>query len=138
MKAVYVVTESEEAAGLFKRVLPADLLEDTGVVSAGGRYAAFALAGTIMSERSRPVILIIDGDSEDLAVVREKEQTTTSLLLPAATAAPYKVCAAVPSIAALSRDFGDSLSLEQIQVLQQHPLIQQVIQFLSSVFSQAA
>jgi hypothetical protein len=137
MKAVYVVTESEEAASLFNRVLPADLLKDTGVVSAGGKYAAFSMASTLMSARSRPVALVIDADSDNPAVVREKEETTASLLLPAAIV-PYKVCVAVPSIAALNREFGDSPSLEQVQALQQHPLIQQVIQFLSSVFSQAA
>jgi hypothetical protein len=136
MKSAYLVTENNEAADWFKQVLPPDLLKDTEVVSAKGRwYAAFSLAGTIMSVRSRPVILIIDADSESLAVAQEKVETTTSLLLPAASAAPYKVCVAVPSIATLDRQFGDDRSPDRIQEIQQHPLVQQVIEFLAGVFS---
>lgn len=138
MKAAYVVTESEAAASLFKRLLPAELLKDTGVVSAGAKYAAFSLASTILSERSRPVILVVDADSDDLAVVHEQKKTLEGLLLPAAATAVYKVCVAVPSVAALAQEFEDPLNPEQLHRLQQYPLVHQVTQFLAHAFSQAA
>jgi hypothetical protein len=50
MKAAYLVTESREAANLLQQLLPSDLLRSVEIVSAGQKYAAVSLAGTIMSE----------------------------------------------------------------------------------------
>jgi hypothetical protein len=138
MKAAYLVTESVEAANLLKQVLPKDLLQATEVVAAGRKYAAASLAGTIMSERSRPVLLVVDADSTNLAQAKEREQMLEGMLLPAASAAPYQVCVAVPTVAALAENWPDRLNAEQVQALQHHPLIQQMTQFLASAFSSAA
>jgi hypothetical protein len=92
-------------------------------------YSAFSLAGTIMSERSRPVIQIIDANSDNLAVVEERQHTLEGLLLPAASATPYQVCIAVPTLATMG----------QTAQVQPHPLLQQTTQFLqSSHLTQAA
>jgi hypothetical protein len=127
MKAAYVVVEGKKNVNLLKQLLPPDLLKDTEIVGMSDWYSAFSLAGTIMSERSRPVLLIVDANSDNLAVIQERQQTLEGLLLPAASAAPYQVCIAVPTLAAIS------------QTAQSHSLIQQITQFLqSSNLTQAA
>jgi hypothetical protein len=135
MKAAYLVTENAEAANFLAKILPPDCLQDVEIVSAGRKYAAVSLAGTIMSERSRPVMLVIDAESDDLAQAQEREQTLTGLLLPAAATAPYEVCVAVPALASLNQV---PLNDEQIHALRQHPLIQRITQFLSRAFAQVA
>jgi hypothetical protein len=135
MKAAYLVTESREAANRLQQLLPLDLLQDVEIVSAGQKYAAVSLAGTIMSERSRPVLLLIDAESDNVAQAKEREQEIKAMLLPAAAAAPYEVCVAVPPIGAL---IPGELNPEQIRQLRQQSSMQRVIQFLSGVVSQAA
>jgi hypothetical protein len=134
MKAAYLVTETAEAANILRKILPQNLLQDIEVVSAGAKYAAVSLAGTIMSERARPVLLIVDAESNDLNYAKEREQTLTGLLLPAASAAPYQVCVAIPSIATMAQNMNSG----QLQDFQQHPLMQRITHFFSTAFSQAA
>jgi hypothetical protein len=138
MKTDYLVTETDEAAHLLKQLLPAELLQEIEVVSAKKKYSAVSLAGTIMSVRSRPVLLVVDADTDNLASAKEREQTLMGYLLPASTREPYQVCVAVPSLAAIAQILSPNPTTEQIHDLQQHPLIQRIIQFLSHAFSQAA
>jgi hypothetical protein len=120
MKAAYIVVEGKKNVDLLKQLLPPDLLKDTEIVGMSDWYSAFSLAGTIMSERSRPVILIVDANSDNPAVIQERQHTLEGLLLPAASAAPYQVCIAVPTLATIG------------QTAQSHSLIQQITQFLQS------
>jgi hypothetical protein len=137
MKAAYIVVEGKENADFLERILPADLLRDVQIVGMNGWYSAFSMAGTIMSDRARPVLLIIETTSDNPTQAKEREQTLTGLLLPAATAAPYEVCVALPTIAAIAKEAQD-LSSDRLPHLQNHPLIQRITQFFSTVVSQAA
>jgi hypothetical protein len=135
MKAAYIVVEGKENARFLEQILPADLLQDVQIVGMNGWYSAFSMAGTIMSDRSRPVLLIVETTADNPVHAKEREQTLIGLLLPAAAAAPYEVCVAVPSIASL---IPDELDADRRRELQQQPLVQRIVQFLSGVFSQAA
>jgi hypothetical protein len=135
MKAAYIVVEGKENARFLEQILPADLLQDVQIVGMNGWYSAFSMAGTIMSDRSRPVLLIIETTSDNPLHAKEREQTLMGLLLPAAAAAPYAVCVAVPSIGSL---IPGELDADRRRELQQQPLVQRIVQFLSGVFSQAA
>ncbi len=135
MKVAYLVTESREAANRLQQLLPPDLLRSVEIVSAGQKYAAVSLAGTIMSERSRPVLLVIDAESDNVAQAKAREQEIRAMLLPAAAAAPYEVCVVVPAIGSLIPGEFDT---DRRRELQQQPLVQRIVQFLSGVFSQAA
>jgi hypothetical protein len=135
MKAAYIVVEGKANAAFLERVLPAELLKDVQIVGMNGWSSAFSLAGTIMSERSRPVLLIVETTSDNPLHAKEREQTLMGLLLPAAAAAPYEVCVAVPSIGSL---IPGELDADRRRELQQQPLVQRIVQFLSGVFSQAA
>lgn len=120
MKAAYLVTENEDAANRFKQLLSPELLAVTEIVSAGQTYAAVSLAGTIMSERSRPVILVMDAESNSAEDAKQREQFLEGLLLPAASDAPYKVCIVIPSIAEITSS----------------KAIQQITQFLTQALNQ--
>jgi hypothetical protein len=138
MKAAYLVTETDESADLLKQMLPKELLQDIEIVSAEEKYAALSVTGTIMSERSRPVLLVVDADSDNVIDAKEREKTLMGYLLPASTREPYQVCVAVPSIATLAKTLPQNPTSEQLSDLQKHPFIQRIIQFLSHSFSQAA
>jgi hypothetical protein len=138
MKAAYLVTETDQSADLLKQMLPKALLQDIEIVSAEEKYAALSVTGTIMSERSRPVLLVVDADSNNVIDAKERENTLMGYLLPASTREPYQVCVAVPSIATLAESLPKDPTSEQLRDLQKHPLIQRIIQFLSNSFSQAA
>jgi hypothetical protein len=132
MKAAYIVVEGKKNVDLLKSLLPADLLSDTEIVGMSDWSSAFSLAGTIMSERSRPVILIVDANSDNPVQVRERQQTLESLLLPAASAAPYTVCMAIPTLETIAQTLNSALATGKAESVQQHPLIQQITQFLRS------
>jgi hypothetical protein len=74
-------------------------------------------------------ILIAESDSDNPAVIHERQHTLEGLLLPRASADPYQVCIAVPTLATIG----------QTAQVQSHPLLQQITQFLqSSHLTQAA
>jgi hypothetical protein len=135
MKAAYIVVEGKANAAFLEKVLPAELLKDVQIVGMNGWSSAFSLASTIMSERSRPVLLVVESTSSDGSSTQEREQTLKGLLLPAvASAAPYEVVV-VPAIESL---IPGELDADRFRELHQEPLVQRIVQFLSGVFSQAA
>jgi hypothetical protein len=135
MKAAYIVVEGKANATFLEKILPLELLKDVQIVGMNGWSSAFSLAGTIMSERSRPVLLIVETTSDNPVHAKEREQTLMGLLLPAAAAAPYEVCVAVPSIASL---IPGELDADRRWELQQQPLVQRIMHFLSGVLTQVA
>jgi hypothetical protein len=136
MKAAYIVVEGKENADFLEKVLPSELLRDVQIMGMKGWSSAFSLASTIMSERSRPVLLVLESTSSDGGSVNERERTLKGLLLPAvASAAPYEVVVAVPGIGTL---IGDGLDGDRVRRLQQEPVIQRVVSFLAGALSQVA
>jgi hypothetical protein len=88
MKAAYIVVEGKENANFLKEILPESLLPEIEVIGMSSWYSAFSMAGTIMSERSRPVVLVVNAKSDDPDQIREEQQTLEGLLLPAASSEP--------------------------------------------------
>lgn len=144
MTLAYVVTEGEIDVAILKKLLPSELAQHFTFYAAHGTYAARSAAGTLLSVRMRPVALVLDADTEDPAEVREKIELVNTMLYPASSPeTPFKVFLATPSIASiLSSSHVDNAELikmldrltpDQIQALQRHPLIQHLIEFLSTV-----
>ena len=128
MKAAYIVVEGKQNADLLRQMLPVNFLTDIEIIGMSSWYAAFSLASTIMSERSRPVILIVNALSDDSTHIQERIQNLESLMLPASSSAPYKAMVAVPSIEAIAQESNPSKSI----------LVEQIIDFLSLSLTQAA
>ena len=148
MKLAYLITEHKETALILKHLLPQHLVQVTEIVATSTRSSAQSLAGTLMSERSRPVALVLNANTIDRSSIQEQLTTITTLLLPASSGEPYQVFLAAPSVATLLLQSALSpkpiseilpgLSTEQIQSLQRLPLLQQITQFLTNAFAQAA
>jgi hypothetical protein len=129
MNAGYIVVEGKENADLLRLALPAALIQDIKIVGTSDWYEAFSLAGTLMSERSRPVILVLETTSDSPIHIQERQQTLEGLILPAASTAPFQVLIASPALS----------QLEKLHFsIQKHPVTQEIIQFLSNCFTQAA
>jgi hypothetical protein len=135
MKAAYIVTEGKDNASALQQLLPSELTQDITIVGAGSWYSAFSMAGTLMSDRSRPVILILDANSDNPTQNQERTQTLTQLLRPAASTAPYIVILAIPTLAEVIQTLNSLTSPEQIQ---QHSFVHQISQFLSTSCQQVA
>jgi hypothetical protein len=104
MKNAYIVLEGEENASALRQIFPTDQWKGIEILGAKYRSTAISIAGTLMSDRSRPVLLIVDAKSTKPEDIREETQTVEQLLLRCATDEPYKVISAVPSIAALIQE----------------------------------
>ena len=128
MKAAYIVVEGKQNANVLRQMLPVNFLTDIEIIGMSSWYAAFSLASTIMSERSRPVILIVNALSNNSTYIQERIQNLESLMLPASSSAPYKAMVAVPSIEAIAQESNPSKSI----------LVEQIIDFLSLSLTQAA
>ena len=128
MKAAYIVVEGKQNANVLRQMLPVNFLPDIEIIGMSSWYAAFSLASTIMSERSRPVILIVNALSNNSTHIQERIQNLESLMLPASSSAPYKAMVAVPSIEAIAQESNPSKSI----------LVEQIIDFLSLSLTQAA
>jgi hypothetical protein len=135
MKTAYIVTEGKDNATDLQQLLPSELTQDITIVGAGSWYSAFSMAGTLMSDRSRPVILIVDANSDNPAQNQERTQTLTQLLRPAASTAPYIVILAIPTLAEVIRALNNLTTPEQIA---QHSFVHQISQFLSTSCKQIA
>jgi hypothetical protein len=113
---------STQLIDLWEQIQTKETLE---ILGAKYRSTAISIAGTLMSDRSRPVLLVVDAKSTKPEDIREETQTVEYLLLRCATAEPYKVISAVPSIAALIQEIATSPDPKH------HPLLQQINQFLT-------
>jgi hypothetical protein len=132
MKSAYIIVEGEENAIALQRFFPKELWQDVEILGRTYRSSAISLAGTLMSKRSRPVLLLVDAKSHRPEEIREETQTVEFLLLPASTAEPYRVIPVVPSIAAVIQDLANAPNP------QQHLLLQQIHEFLSESLATAA
>ena len=155
MTSAYLVTERETDLTLLRKLLPAALVSDLVFYATHGRSSVYSAAGTLLSDRSRPVVIVLDAETQNPTEIQEKISLANTLLLPAAPIdVPFRVLFAVPTISSiLSHDLTtqalldshvglseaiDRLTPLQVQTLQQQPLIQQLIEFLSSVTRQIA
>ncbi len=155
MTTAYVLTERETDLALLRALLPAALTTDLVFYATQGRSSVYSAAGTLLSDRSRPVVIVLDAETENPGEIQEKISLANTLLLPAAPQnVPFKVLFAMPTIALIltaepaiaeilksepnPSEAIHHLTPSQIYTLQQHPLIQQLIEFLSGVTRQIA
>lgn len=155
MTSAYLVTEREIDLTLLRKLLPTPLASNLVFYATHGRSSVYSAAGTLLSDRARPVVIVLDAETQKEAEIQEKISLANTLLLPAAPLkVSFKVLLAVPTIASILANEPatqellktqvdpstviDRLTPTQIHTLQQHPVIQQLIEFLSGVMRQVA
>jgi hypothetical protein len=148
MTAAFLITDRKTDVAILERLLPPSLTQTIRFYAADGKSSAISAAATLLTDRMRPIAIVLDADTENPSEIREKIELANTLLYPASSPeVPFKVFMAAPSIASILSQHSpvtdpteilDRLTPSQIQTLQQHPLIQQLIEFLSSVTQQVA
>jgi len=155
MTSAYLVTEHDSDLTLLRKLLPPALVLELVFYATNGRSSVYSAAGTLLSDRQRPVVIVLDAETQNPAEIQEKISLANTLLLPAAPpGVPFQVLLAVPTIASILKSEPtiqtslysqtdlhkvlEGLTLSQIIALQQHPLIQQLIEFLTLATRQIA
>lgn len=175
MKRAYIIVEGATDAAILKKLLPANLLKDVDIMVGGGAYGARSLAFSLLAKRQQPVALVLDADTNDEQLIRERMDFSRWSLQQGSVNTPFEVFIAKPTIEAvffqdrslletvtqhkftelewklaklqpqeiLANEPGgklqavqrllDSLNNESIEILRQHPLIQSLTTFLSSI-----
>ncbi|MDF5733738.1 MAG: hypothetical protein PUP92_38650, partial [Rhizonema sp. PD38] len=65
MTSAYLVTESETDLTLLRKLLPAAQASDLVFYATKGRSSVYSAAGTLLSDRGRPVVIVVDADTQD-------------------------------------------------------------------------
>jgi hypothetical protein len=120
MKQVYILVEGPTDAEFLRRILLPDVLADAEVFPAGGNSGIPSLARSILVRRKKPVVVVMDADTNDPDLIAERRDSMEELIRAADSSTPVKVVAAVPEIEAwffaapdaLARTFGAPLPSE--------------------------
>lgn len=144
MTAAFLITDRPTDVAILERLLPSALSQNIRFYAADGNASAISAAATLLIDRHRPIAIVLDADTENRSEIQEKIELTNTMLYPASSPeVPFKVFLAAPSIASILsssiaddaelKEMLDRLTPDQIQALQRHPLIQHLIEFLSTV-----
>jgi len=126
---VFLLVEGNSDAAFCRRLLPAEIVPETTIVTAGGRSNITSKARSLMVTKRRPIALIADADVTEQDAVEQRIRTSEELIRSATSGVPYKVIFAVPEIEAwffaipeaLERLSGKKLSPEQRELAEVRP-----------------
>lgn len=77
MTAAYLVTERETDVALLRKLLPTALTSNLVFYATNGRSSVYSAAGTLLSDRSCPVVIVVDADTQDPNEIQEKSISQT-------------------------------------------------------------
>lgn len=114
----YIITEGPFDTQLLQLLIPENLLDKVGIVTADGVSNAISLARSLVVRRQVPVALMIDADSIAPELIQERCQSIEEVVQSVAGNILVKVVAAIPEMeiiffqdaSLLSRIFGFELS----------------------------
>jgi hypothetical protein len=123
----FIVTEGKTDSLLLKKVL--GNLEHVGMKTGSGYSSALSLAGSVLTYHKKPVLLIVDTDSNEQAEVDEQERFVHNYLKTSTPGAVFKVIFVEPELEAIF--FQDvtvaehlldrSLTQEELESARLHP-----------------
>jgi hypothetical protein len=100
MKQVYIFVEGPTDADFLRRILEPEELKDAEIVPSGGSSGIPSLARSVLVRRKKPIAVVMDADSNDPEVIKERQEDTEELIRAADASIPVKVVTAVPEIEA--------------------------------------
>lgn len=65
MTSAYLVTERERDLNLLQKLLPAALVSELVFYATNGRSSVYSAAGTLLSDRARPVAIVLDAETQN-------------------------------------------------------------------------
>ena len=108
----YVVTEGQFNADVLRTLLRPELVQGVGFVRAGGVSAIRSMASSLVVVRQVPVAIVVDSDSMDPVVIRERHRDIEEFVASDSPGIPIKVIMAVPELEAIF--FDDPRILDRI------------------------
>lgn len=112
MTQAYLVTERQIDATLLKKLLPAQIVEQTTFVDGTGRYSAQSLSLSILAVKQQPVALVINAHTEDAIAMQEQRDFLRELLGQVSAGVPFEIFFAVPEMESVF--FQDQALFEQL------------------------
>jgi hypothetical protein len=100
MKPVCLFVEGKLDDEFLRRVLPAELVKETGIVQGGSRAGMASLARSFLVRRRTPLAVVMDADSLNPTVMEKRRESMEELIQAAAGSIPVKVVLTVPEIEA--------------------------------------
>jgi hypothetical protein len=115
----YIVTEDPLDKKMLERILPPELLQEVGIVAAGGLSAVTAMARSLAVRRKVPILVMVDSDSVEPRAIAYR-QTDINEMISGVAIKPVEVILAVPQMEIvffhdrdlLTQWFGDRLTPE--------------------------
>jgi hypothetical protein len=101
MKTAYVVVEGASDEEILRAVLDPKLIENVGIVPAGGLAIVPSLARSILVRRSVPVAVFIDSDSLNPEAISDRRVQFKELISSVAGRIPSLVVMVVPEVEAI-------------------------------------
>lgn len=112
MSRAYLVVEGPADIRVLTSLLPKHVLEGVRLMDGRGKYGAESLARSLAATKDVPVVLLIDADTSDEALIAQKRQDLTYLIHQVSAGAPFEVLQAIPEIETIF--FADRALLEQL------------------------
>jgi hypothetical protein len=117
----YIVTEGPSDEKLLHRLLPGDLLQDVGIVAAGGLSAIKSMARSLAVKRNVPILIVVDSDSVEPRAIADR-RVDINEIVAYASIQPVEVVLAVPQMevvlfhdrSLLNQWFGDRITPEDL------------------------
>jgi hypothetical protein len=117
----YIVTEGPVDEKLLHRLLPGDLLQDVGIVAAGGLSAIKSMARSLAVKRNVPILIVVDSDSVEPRAIADR-RVDINEIVAYASIQPVEVVLAVPQLEVvlfhdrtlLTQWFGDRITQEDL------------------------
>lgn len=94
----YIITEGDSDVQLLKAIIPQHLLNEVGIIAAGGLSAVKSFARSLVARQQIPVVIVVDADSTDQKFIQERTQEIQEIVEGVAVDTPVKVILAVPTI----------------------------------------
>ncbi len=94
----YIVVEGQNDVEILKRILPKNLVDSTKFVVGSGQYGAQSMARSLAATREGKIALIIDADTIDVELIREKQTHTQQFMRGAERVGHIQVFMPAPTI----------------------------------------
>ena len=112
MTKAYVITKGKFGEICLKKALPQKIVDNTVFTSGPDTYSAQTLAHSILADRRRPVVLVMDANTTHEANISEKNDFLQWFIGSVAGGVPYKIMLVIPQIEIIF--FQDRDLLEQL------------------------
>jgi hypothetical protein len=97
----YIVTEGQSDVDILQKLLSTQILQQVNIIGRNGRSSAIATSARIMIDKRKPVVLVVDSNTEYEGDVNTQLDTLNYLLRKASAETTFKIILAIPEMEAV-------------------------------------